>query len=296
MSAAAAHMHIHARDPTRTAGIRRRFEAEMRRRFRALARLIREGVGTNDALGLKDAPPLIVNRDAPAPRAFDYPRSHQKVAAFMEWLRQAQADEILGVQPGVPISTAAEQAWTRSYIQTSYQQGIAAAGARLKREGATVADRWVDGAWNRPVHADRVGLIYTRAYEELKGVTDVMDTQISRVLAQGIAEGRSPSQIATAMNNRVDKIGLTRARVIARTEVVRASQQASLNAYREAGIKGVDVEVEVGLGPDPCPICQDLSSRAPFTLDEFGSMFPAHPNCVCAPIPRVVNGTGIRLE
>jgi len=140
-----------------------------------------------------------------------------------------------------------------------------------------------------------VGLIYTRTFSDLNGITQAMDQQISRILAQGIGEGRGPMDIARELNERVDKIGISRARMLARTEIVSAHAEASINAYEEAGLEGVDVEAEILNGSDPCPECQDLAANGPYTISEARSLIPAHPNCVCSLNPKVVNGSGIDL-
>jgi SPP1 gp7 family putative phage head morphogenesis protein len=136
---------------------------------------------------------------------------------------------------------------------------------------------------------------------ELVGVTDAMDQQISRVLAQSIAEGRNPRHIASILNDRVNKIGLPRARMIARTEVIRAHAESTLNAYEEAGIVGVEIEAEWVLGPHehdmaPCPECEAAALGGPYTIEESRGMIPLHPNCRCVFKPRVVDGTGIELR
>jgi SPP1 gp7 family putative phage head morphogenesis protein len=277
-------------DPSRTLTLRRRFEREVGRRFRILRGRIREEIDDLDGFGLR------TNRGR-----FDFPRDRDKVGQFMRWLGRTQRQEILGVAEGVPMERAAEQAWTRTYIDTAYQRGIAQSAAEMRGGGVTVDQRWVDTAFNRPVHADRAGLIYTRTYSELVGVTDAMDQQISRVLAQSIAEGRNPRHIASILNDRVNKIGLPRARMIARTEVIRAHAESTLNAYEEAGIVGVEIEAEWVLGPHehdmaPCPECEAAALGGPYTIEESRGMIPLHPNCRCVFKPRVVDGTGIELR
>lgn len=281
-------LHIHAelkRDPTRTTTIRQRFEQEASRRFRKLKGRIRQQIIELDGFGLK------ANRGR-----FEFTRSDEKVASFMEWLRTAQREEILEVRQGVPQNVAARQAWTSLYIESAYQKGIAQAGARLRKAGARVDDRWINSAFNRPIHADRVGLAYIRAYDQLEGITQAMDQQISRELAQGLAEGLNPTEIARRINNRVDKIGRTRARVLARTETISAHSEGSLNAYQEAGVEGVDVEAEFATAGDArvCPECEALEGETR-PLDKARGLIPVHPNCRCAWIPVVKNGSGIEL-
>jgi len=94
----------------------------------------------------------------------------------------------------------------------------------------------------QPFHADRAALIYTRAFNGMKGVTEAMKAQMAHVLATGMAEGRHPWQIARRLADRVDKIGITRARLIARTETARAHRQATLNEFEALeGIVGEEI-------------------------------------------------------
>lgn len=288
-------------DPTGTKGVRMEFEKKLISKFKRIKALINQAIVQNDVLGLKknilgdSARSIITDAAAPPPKAFAFSRSAEKVDQFMAWLRAAEDEEILQIMPGANVASSARNAWTNTYIDTAYQKGIRDAGAKLKKGGASVADSWVRNAFNRPIHADRLGLAYTRTFTDLNGITQAMDQQISRILAQGIGEGRGPIDIARDLAERVDKIGIARAKVLARTEVVDAHAQATLNAFEEAGIEGVEVEAEVINGSDPCPICEDLAAGGPYTISEARGLIPAHPQCVCAWNPKVVNGSGIDL-
>lgn len=285
-----ADVELTRQDPTGTTGLRKRFESEMVRRFRKLRALIVRSLVENDALGLRAVTDAAIPR-----REFQFARTPEKVGLFMAWLREQQAIEVLGIRPGAPMVTA-EQAWTATYIESAYQKGIRDAGAKLRKAGAQVAPSWIEEAFSRPVHADRAGLAFTRTFSELEGVTQAMDQQISRVLAEGLAQGKNPMAIARDITNRVEKIGVTRARMIARTETIAAHADATLNSYEEAGIMGVDVEAEVLITLGACPICVGLSQNGPYTMNEARGLLPAHPNCRCALTPVVTNGSEIQLQ
>lgn len=292
-------------DPTGTTTIRKRFEAEAARRFRRLRALIVKSIVEHDALGLgKFGPPendnqiiRVVRDQALDPGQFAFTRAPDKVEGFMAWLRQQQQEQILGVQPGTPMVRAAEQAWASTYITAAYQKGIRDAGQKLRKAGADVAPSFVEQAFTRPIHADRVGLAYTRAFSELQGITETMDQQISRILAQGIAEGQNPAQIARNISNRVNNIGIHRARVMARTETIATHAEATLNGFEEAGIEGVEVEAEFATAGDArvCPQCEALEGNV-YPMDRARGIIPVHPNCRCAFIPVVQDGTGIELR
>lgn len=292
------------RDPTGTTNIRRSYEADLVRRMKRVRASIWEAVVKNDVLGQgvqaqmfrasfgRDA--RTVNDDAPPRQAFAFNREAGKIQAFMGWLNEMSSQEIMGISYGTPIMSAAESAWQNIYIQSAYAKGIRDAGERLRQAGATVMPSWISAAFNRPIHADRIALIFTRAYADLSGITEVMSAQISRILAQGLAEGRGPMALAREMVKRVDKIGITRARVLARTETIRAHADASLNSYREAEVEGVNVMAEWATAGDDavCPECQELEGRE-FTIAKADGMLPIHPNCRCAwlPIVKAPDGT-----
>lgn len=289
------------RDPTKTKALRQKFESDINARFNRLKGLINQAIIQNDVFGLKKtqlgdaAPRSITDAAAPPSRAFDFARSSDKVTQFMAWLAEQQNELILGVAQGAAVATSAETAWTSTYIESAYVSGLNGAASKMRKEGASVANSWINTAFQRPIHADRLGLAYTRVYSELDGITKTMDQQISRILAQGIGEGRGPYEIAKQINDRVDKIGRTRSRALARTEVINAHAEASLNAYDEAGLEGVDVEAEWLTAADACPLCEDAAASGPYTISEARGMIPLHVNCRCSWSPKVVNGTGIEL-
>lgn len=282
-------LHTHAAhryDPTRTTTLRQQFEADAARRFRGVAKAIRHAVGAEDGFGLK------ANRGQ-----FDFPRSDQKVGAFMDWLQAEVNAGVLETRTGVAATRAGQQAWSNVYVRSAYQKGMAQAAAKMRKEGADVAPEWVTQAFTRPFHVDRVALAYTRTYQDLKGITDVMDQQIGRVLAEGLASGRGPQDIARGMADRVEKIGITRARMLARTEVIRSHADASLNVYEEADAIGVEVEAEFSTAKDDavCPECQALEGRV-YSLSDARGLIPVHPNCRCAFTPKLKDPRNIRLH
>lgn len=232
-----------ATDPTHTVRLRQSFTAEVNRRFNAVAKRIREFVADEDAFGLADR--VVGNRSD-----FQFLTDQQKVKAFMDWLDALVRERVLSVSEGEPM-TSANQAWTSKYIETAYQKGVADAGKKLRGAGAEVGQEWIRGAFNRPVHADRVGIIFTRAFEALEGITREMDRQISQVLAQGIAEGRNPLDIARRLTERVQKVGRTRARLLARTECLLGDtlvDSAMVSAAHRRWYDGKVVEIRTGNG------------------------------------------------
>lgn len=284
-------------DPTRTFTLRKKFVADMDKRFGELKKLITVSIVLNDCFGLKPrvtAPTPFFIQAAAKPGQFAFDRSSAKVEAFMAWLQEQEAAGVLTLVQKSRIGGGVEQPWTNLYIDTAYQRGIRRGRQELRNQGVDIPGFGdsqlrdpVMVAFNQPIHADRVGLIYTRTYSDLRGITAAMDTQISRVLGQGIAEGRGPRELARTINERVDAIGITRARTLARTEVIRAHHSANIQEYRNAGIEGVSVKAEWSTaGFNVCPICSALQGKV-FTLDEIEGMIPRHPNCRCVCLPHL---------
>jgi SPP1 gp7 family putative phage head morphogenesis protein len=306
-------------DPSRTSGLRRRFEADAARRLDGLMRLIRESIITNDCFGLAtpnatlSAP--MSGLQAATVHQFAFERNTtDKVAAFMRWLKQMEAEGILEVTVRHGGSGAIGVAWTDTYISSAYRQGINRALNEMQKAGiqtqmplADISGRAaVSAAFALPIHADRVGAIYTRTFEDLKTVMDVVNADARRKLidglttklSTGIAEGRNPMAIASDMVKDVasglDKIGLNRARLIARTEIIRAHHVATINEYRRADSEmNVKVEVEFKATEDArtCEDCLSLDGKT-FTLDEIEGVIPVHPGCRCTVIPITERLTG----
>jgi len=287
-------------DPSRTKTIRDAFVREVNRRFAALKKVIRIAIVDMDCFGLSPVHLALSTAQAKQliqERAFAFPRASAKVEGFMGWLNEQEQKFIMskgagGIQvirrPGTIQGVNAR--WTDVYIQSAYQKGIIRGRQELKNAGIEVTPinkvpGGISNVFNQPFHAERVGLLYTRCFNELKGIDMAMDQQISRVLAQGLADGRGPREIARLLNDRVSKIGITRARTMARTEVVRAHHMANIGEYKQVGLEGVKVKAEwATAGFGVCHICAPMEGQK-FTLDEIQSMIPAHPNCRCTALP-----------
>ena len=295
-------------DPSRTSGLRRRFEAEMAKRLRALLRLIKESIITNDCFGLDSSSTTVVGLQAATRGQFAFERNTtDKVAAFLRWLRQMEAEGILSVTIQQGTGTAIEIAWTDIYIESAYRQGISRAMQEMKRAGIQLqlplsdlpGRSAVSMALTLPVHADRVGVLYTRTFEDLKTVMDAVNADVRRKLidglttslSRGIAEGKNPMTVAKEMVKDVasglDKIGLRRARLIARTEIMRAHHQATIAEYRRADEDmqvTVMAEFKATEDANVCPECEALDGKV-FTLEEIEGIIPVHPACRCTALP-----------
>jgi SPP1 gp7 family putative phage head morphogenesis protein len=279
-------------DPTKTLTLRSQFVREVNRRFGELKTAIRRAIINQDVFGLKTN-----EISLPGERAFAFDRDPDKVDDFMRWLENQQEAGLLAFYHFDQLGVGIEQAWTAKYIFSAYQRGIARARQESIRAGYSVPSIEDSGGiaaiFNQPFHIDRAGLLYTRVFSELKGITSAMDQQISRVLTQGIIDGLNPNQMAKQLTERVDAIGISRARTMARTEVIRAHHTAMVQEYRNWGVEGVRVMAEWVTAGDGrvCPLCAPMDGKV-FTIDQIENMIPAHPNCFLDPQTLIYTSNG----
>lgn len=279
------------RDPTRTTTLRLRYGRAIVGRFELLRRDMVTSIVSRDALALSSGIITPKFLDSTAVREFDFPTSEAKVQAFMRWLRRQSDKQILEVikrdEEGRVVTRTA---WQNVYIRSAYQEGIRRARREMVRRGEIdsidVEVGAVQSAFNSPIHSDRAGLLFTRNFEELDGITNAMAQAVSRELTQGLIDGRGALEIARALSERVTKIGKARALLLARTEIIRAHAEGTLNEYESHGIVGVGVEAEFSTAGDGkvCPTCAALEGRV-FKIAEARGLIPVHPRCRCSWVP-----------
>lgn len=312
MCEACQHINIYAKvkqfDPTHTTSLRNAFANDMSKRFKKLIALIEDAIVTKDVFGLQNK---LFSINAATPNQFAFSTSDAKVQAFMEWLRQMVQQELLTIKMMSQVGTGLNQAWTNMYVEDSYKRGIARAKYEMKKAGyllpEDIFDKSVAASFNNPFHMDRVGMLYSRVYSDLKGITDQMDTQISKVLAQGMIDGENPRTMARKMRAVIEgggeELGITdtlgrfipakrRAEILARTETVRAYHQANIQEMKNWGIEGVSVVAEWSTAEDDrvCDKCKAMTidengELRIYTLDEIQNLIPLHPNCRCLALP-----------
>jgi SPP1 gp7 family putative phage head morphogenesis protein len=282
-------------DPTRTTLLRRKFMADMTRRFKKVSFAIQELVVDDDAFGLvpgilitfNDKEPLLKNQQVQQ-QAWRFQTNPQKVRSYRLWLGQQVRAEILTVEG------AFAKPWTAPYIESAYKKGLLRAWIDVRALEELESLDFIKGsraeflaqAFQASIPQQKIELLYQRAFTELEGVTAAMDQQMSRILATGLTRGDGPRKIARDLRKNVTKMTKTRAIVIARTEIVRAHSEGQLDAFELLGVEEVGVQVEwLTAGDDRvCLQCVELEGTI-FTIDEARDLIPRHPNCRCAWIP-----------
>ena len=138
---------------------------------------------------------------------------------------------------------------------------------------------------NQPGSLER--LMQSRAVLSNSISTTTLD-RIGTVLAQSLAAGTRPTarDLASQLDAAIDDP--QRALVIAQTEMSRSVSVAARDLYETSGVEQVEWLVAEG-----CADCQDNADASPINIDDTfpsgDAEPPAHPNCMCALAPYVVN-------
>lgn len=282
-------MALLRKDPTRTTTLRRKFVVDMNRRMRQLFRDIHELIVTEDAFGLKEHQSPELLQEAPKTNQnFRFNTDAEKVRAFDRWLKQAHQAGLLEGEGTTP--------WTNEYIESAYRKGIDRGYTEVNKQAKFESDdffrgtkhQFLQSAFQQPEIRSKVELLYTRTFQELKGITAAIDQRLSRTLSIGLINGWGPEKIAREIDKHIGTINRTRARVLARTEIIRAHAEGQLDAYERLGVEEVGLKAEwVTAGDDfVCPECADREGQV-YTIEEARDLIPLHPNCRCMWIPVV---------
>lgn len=269
-------------DPSRTALLRRKFQAEMQRRFKSISKAIDVLFIKEKLLGEKRKM-IAFNLDQ---GEFLFASNPNKVRMFRKWLQEQINNGVLTVVGGIK-----GQPWTATYVISAYRQGIMRAYTDVHKPELSKTPQWYGGAkeqflrdaFLQPVMMSQVEMLAMRAFDQLQGVTQDMSKQMGLILADGLANGKSPITIAREMKNTITKLTKTRALLIARTEIIRAHAEGQLDGFGLLKIYKVSAEVEFTTAGDllVCPKCADLEGKV-FTLEAARGIIPIHCNCRCS--------------
>ena len=109
------------------------------------------------------------------------------------------------------------------------------------------------------------------------GLNEVTKREIRRQLAEGFEQGESIPKLTRRIRGYFDDAYKRRAPMVARTEVISASNEGALRGYEEQGIE----KVEFYPAPDACELCEGLAGEYP-VADSHGMITgQTHPNCSC---------------
>lgn len=289
-------------DPSRTVLLRRRFYADISRRFAAVRRENWKFMVTDDAFGLKARTDLLPHALEEPPtyhhtsvglvgniqkRQYQFLTNPNKMRTYRKWLNEQINMKLLSTDgiTGKP--------WSHTYIESAYKKGMMRAYVDTNPAILAQSPDWYAGsqaqflksAFAQPELLSKIELVATRSFEQLRGVTTTMAQQMNRHLADGLAHGEGPETIARRMSRDIARLSRTRARMIARTEIINAHAEGQLDSFEMLGVKKVGVMAEWVTAASACEACLAMSEEGPYKLKEARGMIPLHPNCRCAWVP-----------
>jgi SPP1 gp7 family putative phage head morphogenesis protein len=277
-------------DPTRTTLLRKQFAADMKSRFVALRRAILKKVGEEDAFGLdaKMALPPLGPIHVPNFSKLNLNTEWQgetdeaKIEEYKKWFEAAVAIGILAY-------LASRRPWLEKYIGSAYRRGVNDAYTAVHRadmassrtsdflEGGKAS--FMQTSFGGQATEAQIRKISNRAFTSLNGITAQMSSDMSRILSQGLANGKGAKALARELAENVDNMTRKRALKIVSTEINASYNEAQLDAFE---VMGVDVMAQIETMRDGrvCPVCSSLHGMV-FTVAEARGILPLHPDCRC---------------
>lgn len=243
-------------------------------------------------ISLVGQPELIVNS------RWSFRTSVEQLNLFRAWIDSQTSALFFSGQ-----KDATDATWWKRYVVDGFVKGAGRAFDQLRGHvTGSIRDfhkgtryEFLRSAFAQPETVEKVQLLASRVFTDLKGVTDTMSSQLSRNLVEGLSQGKNPRTIAAEMVKTVDKMEKQRALVIARTEIIRAHASGQLVAMKQMGVERVGVMVEWAVARDRqgnpdervCPLCYPLNGIV-LTLQEAEGLLPRHPLCRCMYTPAQV--------
>jgi SPP1 gp7 family putative phage head morphogenesis protein len=306
------------KDATRTLTLRNKATADAAARFSRVAKAVTDALSLGDYTGVKLFDPIIANArkeptgkapkdgsrgrisrrrakmglqlpiltpEASSPalsRRYVFQRDAANLEMFDLWIQEVINNEIL--QPTIPL----EQKWLQTDLGVAYSRGANSSGNKiasaLQRTGLELPD---NSPFSHPAHLDRGKLIYARSFNSLEGITTSMKAEMRTALANGIIKGKNPKAIARDINARIN-VGAARAKRLARTEIIEAHQEASIQEAEIAESEsGYAIDMEWVTTKDGRERETHKHRDGKIYTKEQARALIGEPNCRCAVVPYI---------
>lgn len=131
-----------------------------------------------------------------------------------------------------------QQLWLMNgYVAPAYERGTNQAFTNLTVQSPVYASavQDVNQIFFSPEYQLRIGIVAAKEYQVIKGFSDDMVKDTTRILSDGIALGKSPREIASEIQSRTGA-AKSKARLISQTEIPMALRQAGWAESDQASI------------------------------------------------------------
>lgn len=248
---------------------------------------------------VKDQNVFGLKKGAVTNAALDFSRGSDpvRIDRFMTWLRKQEKSGAIDILPAIH----RKGYWTEPLIRQNFIKGgnVASNEVRALTRGTSIGTNFsipvigrtgksVNALMAQPQSIARIRMIQTRTLNGVRGITQTMNNQIFDVIGQGFLDGISPTQMARNIVDRVDKIGITRARLIARTESTEAYGEGALAEFQNvSGIIGETVLSQWWATLDSRVRRSHFDRHGKIFTDEQMRILLGEPNCRCSPLPYI---------
>ncbi len=304
-------------DPTKTITIRKQYAQDIQRRLLQVERLVVAALVDRDVLGRTNKL-FVMQAELPPPRAWAGLTPAVQIERFRTWLA-ANWLEVFEFEFDRAGNIIGGPAFVDTAITAAYTRAIAQADAKFKR-AVGVEPRGVfppgtpsvvrkiirdarirstfqvvpEAVLRQARHQGAIDFLLNANYREIHGVGPVYESRIVRQLTLGVQRNTPIGEIVRNIRDQT-RLQMNQANALARTEIVRAHAEATLNRFEDLGVAqvGADVEMEFTTAGDQkvCVQCQELEGVL-FPIDDARGVIPVHIGCRCSWIPVGVVGVG----
>jgi len=237
-----------------------------------------------DALAERWLAQELVKADEPDTATAETPEQQPEDSNTGEWAAAIAVAFLLaeGVALTAPLAVALAGIWAEGWAIGNTAAHAILTGSRA-RYGWKIGDETAARRTLTATMADALKAFVDQNRTTIPVIADRRLQVFARVLADAKARGLTVKQLADALRDALQDDAW--ARMVALTELTRASAEAARAAYTAAGITTWRWMTE----PDACPVCVANEAAGPRFIGEAwpdGSAAPpAHPHCRCSVLP-----------
>lgn len=229
--------------------------------------------------------------------AFELGRLNQTIADMIARLFMVDSEgNLVRVDNG-------RQLWLMNgYVEKAYERGTNQAFTNLSVQSSTYANavQDVNELFYSPEYQRRIGFIAAKEYQVIKGFSDDMVKDTTRILSDGIGLGKSPREIAREIQSRTGA-SKSKAKLISQTEIPMALRQAgwaeSDQASVDYGIKTMQMHLSAFKATSrPSHMARTGELHTTKEVKDWYSVDGNAFHCYCTQIVTVVDDKGKPLS
>ena len=229
----------------------------------------------------------LVKADEPDPAAVETYQQPPEDDTTDEWAVALAVAFLVaqGIAFTAPLATALAGIWAEGWAIGDAAARAVLAGRRRARFAWSIGDDQAARQTLTVAMSDALQAFLDRSRSTVPAIADRRLRVFARVLADAKARGLTSKQLAQALRDALQDDAWVR--MVALTELTRASAEAARATYTAAGISSWRWATE----PGACPICTANEEAGPRVIGEAwpdGSQAPpAHPHCRCYVLPEI---------